>query len=286
MTIPQIVLIIVPLGIGTIVFLVAWMNAQELTTGFKRFERSYLERMHLALDALFSKASPRRIFYLHIAVTTFLFVMVSSAIGVFNGMLFAILAGVLPWSMLSRAQRKRRARIEELLPDGLLNLANSVRAGLTLPQAFQILVDNMGPPINQEFELMLKEHRMGLTLDEAMGNMAERVKSRNLDLVVTSIQVARVSGGNLAQVFEDTAEAIREITRLEAKIDTMTAQGKMQAFVLGGLPVFLGGAIYKIDPTMIAPLWEDPIGWIILFFIALLEIVGVFMIRKIVTVDV
>ena len=133
---------------------------------------------------------------------------------------------------------------------------------------------------------MLKEHRLGLTLDEAMNNMGERVHSKNLDLVITSVQVARVAGGNLPQVFDDTALAIRDIRRLEEKIAVMTAQGRMQAWVLGALPVGMAVMIYKVDPTMVAPLWEDPIGWIILFFIALFEIAGIFMIRKIVSVDV
>ena len=88
------------------------------------------------------------------------------------------------------------------------------------------------------------------------------------------------------KVFEDTSTAIREISRLEDKISTMTAQGRLQAWVLGGLPVLMGFLIYKVDPKMISPLWEDPIGWVILFFIMVMEIVGVFMIRKILTVDV
>jgi tight adherence protein B len=274
------------LAIAAIVFLIAWFNGPEVIKAWKRFERAYLERVHLALDAIYSRTSPKRFFYTHISILALVFAAVSSAIGVINGILFATIGGVIPWTMLARAKRKRRETIEDQLPDALISMANSLRAGLTLPQSMGILVDNTSPPISQEFSLLLKEHRLGLTLDEAMTNMSERVISKNLDLVVTSIQVARIAGGNLPQVFEDTAHAIREISRLEAKIQTMTAQGKMQAWVLGGLPPLMGVLIYKVDPKMVSPLWEDPIGWIILFFIALMEIVGVFMIRKILTVDV
>ncbi len=276
----------VSLAIAAIVFLVTWLNGPQVVLGLKRFERRYLERIHRELDSIYSRTSPKRFFYTHMAVLTVVFLLVSMSVGVFNGLLFSILIGMIPWAMLSRAKRQRTARFEEMLPDSLISLSNSLRAGLTLPQAMSILVDNIGAPINEEFGLLLKEHRLGLTLDESMNNMGERVRSKNLDLVITSIQVARVAGGNLPQVFEDTATAIREITRLESKISTMTAQGKMQAWVLGGLPVGMGAIIYKVDPTMIAPLWEEPIGWIILFFITLMEIVGIFMIRKIVAVDV
>ncbi len=277
---------LITLAIALIVYIIAWANGPELIKGWKRFERSYLERIHISLDAIYSKQSPKRFFYTHVGVVSLLMFLVTWTLGPFNGLLVGGFGGIIPWIMLERAKTKRRARMEDMLPDALMNMSNSLRAGLTLPQSMGILVENMGAPINEEFGLTLKEHRLGLTLDESLNNLAERMHSKNLDLVVTSIQVARVSGGNLPQVFEDTSTAIREISRLEAKIATMTAQGKMQAWVLGALPVGMGFIIYKVDPTMVRPLWEDPIGWIILFFITLLEIVGIFMIRKIVTVDV
>lgn len=280
------ILTIISLAIAAIVFLVAWLNGPELIVGWKRFERSYLERLHRALDAIYSRTDPKKYFYTHVAITALLFAFIAYLLGPLNGVLVALVVGLLPWLSLSRAKKKRLDRLEDQIPDGLISLSNSLRAGLTLPQAFGILVDNSSPPINQEFGLMLKEHRLGLTLDEAMNNMGERVRSKNLDLVITSVQVARVAGGNLPQVFEDTAEAIRDIRRLEDKIETMTAQGRMQAWVLGSLPIGMAILIYRVDPTMVSPLWEDPIGWIILFFIALFEIVGIFMIRKIVSVDV
>lgn len=274
------------LAIAAIVFLIAWFNGPELIKAWKRFERSYLERLHRALDAVYSRANPKRWFYTHMAVVALLFMAISSLLGAINGLMLAIIAGVFPWISLSRRLRQRRQDMEEQLPDALISMSNSLRAGLTLPQSMGILVDNTAAPISEEFGLLLKEHRLGLTLDEAMSNMSERMASKNLDLVVTSIQVARIAGGNLPQVFEDTATAIREIARLEAKIQTMTAQGRLQAWVLGSLPVGMAFMIYKVDPTMINPLWEDPIGWVILFFVAVFEIVGVFMIRKILTVDV
>ncbi|MBJ94303.1 MAG: hypothetical protein CMP23_07455 [Rickettsiales bacterium] len=286
MTWGSIVLALFTLAIAAIVFLLSWLNGPMAIKGFKRFERRYLERLNAALDAIFSRVDPKQFFYIHMAFSAFIFLFFTSTIGVLNAFLAVILVGMFPWLLLARRQRFRRAAMEEMLPDALISMGNSLRAGLTLPQSIAILVENTDAPVNEEFGLLLKEHKLGLTLDEAMNNMSERVQSKNLDLVVTSIQVARGTGGNLPEVFEDTAHAIREITRLEAKISTMTAQGKMQAIVLGGLPVFIAGAIYQVDPAMISPLWEDPYGWIILFFIAIFMIVGIFMIRKIVTVDV
>ena len=207
---------LISLAMAAIVFLIAWSNGPELIRGWGRFERAYLERLHIALDAIYSRTNPKSFFYGHVAGVLFVFLLVSMALGFFNGFLFGVLAGVLPWGMLSRARTQRREKIEEQLPDALISMSNSLRAGLTLPQAMGILTDNTSPPISEEFALLLNEHRMGLTLDEAMGNMSERVASKNLDLVITSIQVARIAGGNLPQVFEDTAQAIREIGRLEA----------------------------------------------------------------------
>jgi len=280
------VLVLFRLAIAAIVFLIAWFNGPELIRGWGRFERAYLERLHIALDAIYSRTNPKTFFYSHVSAVFVFFLLISMAVGVFNGLMFSLLLGLFPWMMLSRARRKRRETIEEQLPDALISMANSLRAGLTLPQAMGILTDNTSPPISDEFGLLLNEHRLGLTLDEAMTNMSERVASKNLDLVITSIQVARIAGGNLPQVFEDTAHAIREIGRLEAKISAMTAQGRLQAWVLGSLPIVMAFLIYKVDPKMISPLWEDPYGWGILFFVVVFEIVGVFFIRKILTVDV
>ncbi len=282
----SIVLALFTLAIAAIVFLFSWINGPEAIKFFKRFERRYLEKLNAALDAIFSRRDPKQFFYVHMGILAFMFLFFTSTVGPLNAALAVILLGMAPWLMLARHKRHRREAMEEMLPDALVSMSNSLLAGLTLPQSMAILVENTDAPINQEFGLLLKEHKLGLTLDEAMNNMSERVQSKNLDLVVTSIQVARGTGGNLPEVFQDTAHAIREITRLEAKISTMTAQGKMQAIVLGGLPVFIAGAIYQVDPAMISPLWEDPYGWIILFFIAIFMIVGIFMIRKIVTVDV
>lgn len=274
------------LAIAACVFLFAWLNGPEAIKVFKRFERAYLERLHVQLDAIYSRTDPKRYFYRHLIVVVLFMFSFSLLLGPLVGLLLGILAFMWPWLTLSKARRKRRERIEEMLPDALVSMGNSLRAGLTLAQALDILVDNTDPPISEEFGLLMKEHRLGLTLDEAMNNMSARVKSKNLDLVVTSIAVSRRTGGNLPQVFEDTATAIREIGRLESKIATMTSQGKLQAIVLGGLPFGMGAMIFWVDPTMIVPLWEDPIGWVILFFIFVFEIIGVFMIRKIVTVDV
>ncbi len=282
----SIILALFTLAVSAIVFLGAWLNGPEAIKTFKRFERLYLEKLNVRLDKMFSRQDPKRFFYMHMGVLAFVFLFLTSSVGPLNALLAVILLGMVPWWFLTRNQRLRRMAMEEMLPDALVSMGNSLRAGLTLPQSIAVLVENTDPPINQEFGLLLKGHKLGLTLDEALNEMSERVQSKNLDLVVTSIQVARGTGGNLPEVFEDTAHAIREITRLEAKIATMTAQGKMQAVVLGGLPVFIAGAIYQVDPTMISPLWEDPYGWIILFFIAIFMIVGIFMIRKIVTVDV
>ena len=274
------------LALAACVFLMAWLNGQEFIKGFKRFERAYLERLHRSLDAIYSREDPKKLFYRQLVMVGCVFLLVASVAGIFNGLLVASLAALMPWIALARARKQRRASVEEMLPESLISMGNSLRAGLTLAQAMDILVENTDPPVSEEFGLLMKEHRLGLTLDEAMNNMSERVQSKNLDLVVTSIQVSRKTGGNLPQVFEDTAEAIREITRLEARIVAMTAQGKLQAVVLGSLPLLMGLLIYQVDPTMIVPLWEDPMGWVILFFITVFEVIGVFMIRKIVTVDV
>jgi tight adherence protein B len=134
--------------------------------------------------------------------------------------------------------------------------------------------------------LMLRENKLGIPLDKALQNMCERIPSNNLDLVVTSIVIARTAGGNLAEIFDQIASTVREISRLEGKIDALTAQGKLQGLVIGSLPLLLGYLIYLMDPEMMSTLWNDPIGWGIIGIIVLFESIGAFFIWKIVSIDI
>lgn len=255
--------------------------------GLKRYEEKYLSKTAQALDEMFLIFSPEQVLYLNLLsiflLATIGFLFTQS----WKATLFAGIFGYfLPKLILKIAKNKRLKKFDEQLVDGLTTLSNSLKAGFSLGQALEMLAREMNPPISQEFGLMLRENKLGVPLDKALQNMTERIPSNNLDLVVTSIVIARTAGGNLAEIFDQIALTVREISRLEGKIDALTAQGKLQGLVIGSLPILLGWLIYLMDPEMMSLLWEDPIGWGLIGIIVLFEVIGAFFIWKIISIDI
>lgn len=199
----------------------------------------------------------------------------------------AAVAGMwLPRAVLHRLVQRRLRRVDQQLVDGLGLLSNGLRAGLSFMQALDLVVKESPPPLSQEFDLVLREHKMGTHLEEALQHLLERVPSQDLHLLVTAVLLARETGGNLAEVFGKIATTIRERQRMRGRLDALTAQGKIQGVTVGLLPLALGGILYAIDPALMRPVLTTPPGWIGLGVVAVLEVAGYVMIRKIVTVEV
>ncbi len=262
------------------------INGAWVTARLDRFYDRYIGWAGKQLDDLYIEFSPVRFFWFHMIGVALVFLLMLLYIGWIGAAVTAAGSYFIPRFMLNRARRKRMEKFDTQLIDALQSMANSMRAGLVLTQAMTVVADSMEPPINQEFRLMLKEHKLGLTLEEALVKMGSRLQSRFFDMVMSSILITRQHGGNVPQVFEDTAEAIREIFRLEEKIKTMTAQGKLQGYVIGLMPAAFAFAVYLIDPEYIGELFTDPKGYVIIFLILAFEAVGVFFIRKILAADV
>ena len=181
---------------------------------------------------------------------------------------------------------KRRARLETQLDPALRNVAQTLKATANLVDAFETVARQMEPPMAEEIELVVRQHRLGVTVEDALREMSARCGSRNLDAAVTAIVIGRMTGGNLPEILEEIAAVLRERMRLEAFIDAKTAEGKAQAWVMGSMPLGFAGMVYWVDPTFIRPLFGDPIGWAILGAVFLLIVLGVYWVRKISTVDV
>jgi tight adherence protein B len=148
------------------------------------------------------------------------------------------------------------------------------------------VTNSMGPPISQELEVMLREYKLGTPLDRALIRAQRRMPARNLELAISALLVGRSVGGNIPKILEDIAGTIRESYRLERVIDTQTAQGKMQAWVMGAMPAVVVGVFYLLDPELIEPLFNSLIGYIVIAIAVVLNIVGVVLILKVVNIRV
>jgi len=254
--------------------------------------RAWLARQEEAYDAVLRRqllmdVNPRMVIAGKAAfmVVAFLF---GYALGenVIFGLVAAALAYGTPVLVVRHMAQKRREKLNTQLVDGLTTLASSVRAGLNLVQAMEILEENHTGPIKQEFGAILREYAMGLDLNQAMRNAADRINSPLYRLTFTAIEMHRIRGGDTGESLDRIAESIREIQRLEGKLDALTSQGRMQATMMAVMPLVFLGILYLIMPEQVSLLFTDNIGRLILLAVTIAIVGGFLWIRKIMTIDI
>ncbi|MBP7845455.1 MAG: type II secretion system F family protein [Proteobacteria bacterium] len=189
---------------------------------------------------------------------------------------------ILYWYQNSIIRAGRIKLFTTQLLDALILMTNALKSGLNVSQALQIVVDEMPTPISQEFNLVLSENKVGVTLEKAFDNLAKRIPTEDVNMFVTSVNILRETGGNLAETFDTIANTIRERFKLQSKIAAMTAQGMTSAVIMLCMPWGIGGLMYFIDPVMSRPLFTTIPGFLILGVILILEVIGYFVIIKIV----
>ncbi|MEI7568660.1 MAG: type II secretion system F family protein [Alcaligenaceae bacterium] len=193
---------------------------------------------------------------------------------------------VLPRIALNRAKRKRQVRLDQQLPDLLLALSGALRAGASLSVALKSIVQDASAPLSQEFGLVLREQRMGISLSEALANFYQRMPSESVELVTTILTVGTRSGGSLAELLERLCNNLRARQHLEGKIQVMTTQGKMQAWIMGALPLVLLLVLSQVDPISIHLLHSTSVGWGVIATVITLECLGVIFLRRILAIHV
>lgn len=198
------------------------------------------------------------------------------------------LGGVLgffsPTLLVAWLKRRRRKRFAEQLVDGLTLLSNGMRAGFTMQQAIEMLVEESQPPLSQEFDLVLREHRLGVDVDKALANCARRTRDADLALATTAVSVTRQLGGNIAEIFERIVTMIRARKMLEGKVDALTAQGRMQAVVVAAMPYLFGLFTMKVNPALMKLMWTTLPGILCLALVVILDTVGYLWVVKITNV--
>ncbi len=239
------------------------------------------------LHRLFLQVSPQEFATYHAAFFIGLILLIglisNFVIGIIVGGFIGIFA---PRLYLKMKWKARLEEINEQVEEALVYMANSFKANPSLPEAIQDVCNAMGPPISQEFGVLLKEYRLGTPLDQALVNLQRRMPARNMELAISALVIGRTVGGNIPDILEEISSTIRESYRLERLIDTQTAQGRMQAWVMGLMPAGVVVMFNFMDPDLIQPLFETMMGYAILGVAAVFNIIGVALILKIVAIEV
>ena len=275
----------------------AYIVQKALASGVDAYASEYTTDTARQFEDVFLFIPPARITQIAwvsaaiaFSVVFFLAGNLTSVWGVARGFVFGTIAGTIalytPRLLLAILRHRRLRRFNEQLVDALVSMSNALKAGFSISQAFESIVREGLNPISQEFSVFLQQMRVGVRFEDALDNLDKRVGSEDLTLMIRSIEIARITGGNLTDVLGKIAETIRERMRIAGRIRSLTAQGRMQGIVVGLVPVFLGLAMFGLDPVMMSSFITSPIGLMILFVVVILEIAGGLLIRKIINIDI
>lgn len=265
----------------------AWFAIDIGAATLKRYRTRFTKRADFKAREFFLFIDPRKLFVINLACMALVPLLVSIVTGsALLGVPVLLAMALFPRALYAWMRTRRMRKFEEQLPDALMMLAGGMRAGLGLNAAMAQLVAETPAPLGQEFGLLLREQRLGLQLEQSLSNLARRVPTQTTTLVVSAMRIASETGGSLAETLERTANTIRSRLQMEGKIRALTAQGKLQAWVVGMLPVALMLILNKMEPEAMSHLWHDRIGWATLALLFVFEAMGVHVIRRIVSIDV
>lgn len=192
--------------------------------------------------------------------------------------------GTSPWARWLDA--RRREKFNAQLPEALATMTNALRAGFSLAQAFDSVVEQGDRPMCEEFAILQRQLRIGMSFEDALESLSSRVGSDDLTLVTTAILISRKTGGNVTEIFDKISDTIRARMKIERKVKTLTAQGRMQGMVVSAMPFVLGGVMVVLKPQMMIPFLCSFAGVVSMAVVLLLITVGWLIIRKITKIDV
>jgi tight adherence protein B len=269
------------------VMVACWSAYGWFAAAWSRYRQVYTDEASARLDEVFLFVDARQLWAANVAccATTGI-----SAYAATDSVALALLAGLAParapQALIALLRRRRQHRFDAQLPDMLLALGSSLRAGASLSGAIRQLVDHCEAPLSQEFGLMLREQRLGVTFEQALLNLQGRMATEATGLVVAALRIASHTGGNLAEALERIAGLLSARLQLQGRIRALTSQGRLQAWIVGALTPVLAAVLTWLDPSSMSALWHTPAGWGALGVIATLEAAGIVWIRRIVNIDV
>ena len=275
----------------------AWLIISSFAEGARSAADTYEDEMARTLESMFLFVPARRLVELGwmAAGVVFMVAMLPFCrleppwvlpVGMAVALVLAAGAFCLPRVVVNWLRTRRLERFNLQLLEALPMMANALRAGFSINQAFESVAEGTDAPMSQEISLFLQQLRVGVSFSEALAALDERVGSEDLTLVCTAIDIARRSGGNLTEIFDSIAETIRARLRIHQHVRTLTAQGCLQGLIIGAMPFLLGIGMAIFKPNLMLPFLGSLIGVITVVAVTLMVALGGLLIRKIVNIDV
>lgn len=206
-------------------------------------------------------------------------------LGVMPSATLAAIGAFIPIIFIKIKKDKRRKAFEAQLGDTLIMMCNGLRSGFSFNQVMENVANDMPPPIGIEFGRVCNEIRYGATMEEALNNMCDRVKSADLMLVVSAVLIQRTTGGNLSEMLSTISNTIRDRIKIKGEISSITAQGRMSGLIIGALPIGIAAVLMVVNPDYMSTFFTTKIGNIMLIVSVVMEVVGFFAIRKVVSIE-
>ena len=279
------------LPVAIVVFLavaaIGYLAARSSTVFWGRYQEAFTEQARFNLADMFMFMDERNLFRLNAVAMVLVPLLVWFLSG--NPLLAIVtlvLILVLPKKIYRWLRQRRINQIQQQLPDGLMMVAGSMRAGLGFTPALESLARDVEPPLAQEFALLLREQRMGVKLEEALEHFNDRVPIQDVTLFVSAVGISREVGGNLAESMASLADTLRRRLIMEGKVNSLTAQGRLQGIVMAMMPVGLIGFLSFAYPDTMHEMYHSYVGWAVIAVAAAKEYLGYRMCREITSIDI
>ena len=263
------------------VFLVVFGIIPFALDRYKHIQGKKIEQASKKLDSIYVEVQRKKLSFLFFSspIVFFIIAFVST-----QNLLIGLGAGVLglaiPNLIIGFMERKRKQKIDEQLIESLVVLSGGLKAGLSLLQCFEVVAEDMPAPLSQEISHVLKEVKMGVMLEESLRKWSDRLRSKELSLIVNTIAVAQVTGGDLVKVFNRLVTTLRNSRKLQENIKTLTLQGRMQGIILSALPFLFAWWVLAFNRNYFKVMFESEKGKILIMAAVVLQVVGLLLIRK------
>jgi tight adherence protein B len=251
------------------------------------YHQTFTKSAKTNLTEMFLFIEPKQLFIVNMITLLSLPILFRIFMGTWVlGIVLSIFLALLPRFAYKFLHKRRRRKLVHQLPDALNMVATSMQSGANVTSAIEFMAEEMESPSKQEFQLFLREQRLGVEFNTALDNMLVRIPEDEFKLVTAGMQISREVGGNLAEVLLRLSDTLRRKIEMEGKIDALTSQGKMQGVVMTLLPVFIGVVLYQMEPSSMGRILTEPMGWALIVLIIIMLFCGYMSIQKIVTIDV